>query len=251
MSYGMYISAEGALAQSRRLEVIANNMANVDTVGFKPDVATFQARFAEAIQQGLVPEDSGQLPDVGGGVKVIETVTDFTAGLLQRTGNVSDLAIIGEGFLQVESANGEQLLTRAGALSVNAQNELVLSGTNTPVLSAGGSPIQLIPDQQWSITSDGYIEQAGGLTPLALVKPNSLDQLEKVGSNLFRSRGEVLPVEETQREVRGGFLEMSGANSTEQLMAMIETNRAFEANTQMIQHQDGATGQLISRVLGS
>lgn len=247
----MYLAAEGAKAQSRRLEVISNNMANVDTVGFKPEVTAFQARYAEAIQQRLVQAGDGELPDIGGGVKVIETVTDFSAGKLRQTGNDSDLAIIGEGFFQVEAddPNDPPLLTRAGAFSRDALGMLVMAGSNRHVLDVSGKPIELLPDRPWSVTPDGAIEQGAELIPLALVNPNDLGELQKAGANFFRARGEVLPVPPERREVRSGFLEMSGANSTEQLLEMIETNRAFEANTKMIQHQDGATGQLISRVL--
>jgi flagellar basal-body rod protein FlgF len=79
MPYGLYISAEGANVQGRRLEVIANNLANVDTVGFKKDLAVFQARYAEGIKQGLVPPDTGAIENEGGGVMSVETVTDFSA----------------------------------------------------------------------------------------------------------------------------------------------------------------------------
>ena len=92
MPYGMYISAEGAAAQAQRLEVIANNLANVDTPGFKQDVPTFQARFAEAIQQGQAQLGDQSINDLGGGVKVIEVDTDHSAGLLKETGNDLDLA---------------------------------------------------------------------------------------------------------------------------------------------------------------
>lgn len=250
MSYGMYLAAEGAKAQSRRLEVISNNMANTETVGFKPDVATFQARYAEAIQQGNALPGSKGLNDVGGGVKIIETRTDYSAGKLQRTGNKADVAILGEGFFRVEGDRpGESLLTRAGSLGVDSLNRLVMAGTNRAVLSSDGAPIE-ITSVDWSMTADGYVDQEGEQTPLALVEPASLDDLSKVGNNLFRPRAEVFAVDPASREVRQGFLEMSGANSTEQMMAMIETNRAFEANTQMIRHQDTATGTLISRLLG-
>ena len=251
MSYGMYLAAEGAKAQSQRLEVISNNMANTDTVGFKPDVTAFQARFAEAIQQGLVSAGSGTEPDIGGGVKVIETLTDFSAGKLQRTGNQSDVAIIGNGFFQVLDEQGDTLLTRAGAMSMDVNGQLVMAGSNRPILGDGGAPIQLLPDVPWSVTADGFIEQGPNLIPISLVMPEDLGELDKAGANLFRPRGDVTAIDPTEREVRSGFLEMSGANSTEMLLELIETNRAFEANTQMIQHQDQATGQLISRVLSS
>ncbi|MEN0111891.1 MAG: flagellar hook basal-body protein [Planctomycetota bacterium] len=251
MSYGMYLAAEGAKAQSLRLDVIANNLANVDTVGFKPESTAFQARFAEAIQLGMVPPNMRGLNDVGGGVKAIETLTNFSAGKLEQTGNAGDLAIVGEGFFQVgDPDGGAPLLTRAGSVAVDALNQLVVAGTNQPVLSAEGSPIVLEEGLPWTVTADGYVEQAGELTPLAVVTPVSLDQLTKSGANQFRAGGEVQPVAPEAREVRQGYLEMSGANSTQQMMQMIETTRAFEANTQMIRHQDQATGNLISRVLG-
>ena len=80
MAYGMYISAEGAMAQSLRLETIANNLANVDTVGFKRDLALCQARLAEEAAMGLAPAGDGSINDVGGGVMVEATVTDFSPG---------------------------------------------------------------------------------------------------------------------------------------------------------------------------
>lgn len=250
MSYGMYISAEGAKAQSQRLEVIANNMANVDTVGFKPDTALFQARLAEAIQEGDALPGSKGRPDLGGGVKVIETLTSFGPGKLERTGNAGDAAILGEGFFAVEPDEGDQpLLTRAGNFRVDSQNQLVMSDSGRAVLSADGGPIQLDPTESYSITRDGFVQQGAEQIPLALVRPASLDSLQKIGGNLFNPRDEVTAVPNAQREVAQGFLEMSGANSTKQMMAMIETNRAFEANTQMIRHQDTATGNLISRLL--
>lgn len=251
MSYGMYISAEGAKAQSRRLEVISNNMANVDTAGFKPDLAIFQSRYSEAIQTGDAFPGSKGLTDLGGGVKTIETLTDYSPGKLTRTGNNGDVAILGEGYFAVEPDEGnEPLLTRAGAFRVDAQSRLVMADTGRPLLSAGGGPIELDPTQAYSISSDGFVEQAGEQIPLALVQPADDNDLQKIGANLFRPRAEVFPVPTANREVAQGFLEMSATNSTEQMMAMIETNRAFEANTQMIRHQDTATGSLISRILG-
>lgn len=252
MSYGMYLSAEGAQVQSRRLEVISNNMANVDTVGFKPDVAIFQARYAEAIQQGDVRPGLKGLEDIGGGVKTIETRTSYAPGKLQRTGNDGDVAILGEGFFALQPDEGETpLLTRAGSFRVDSINRLVTADTGRPVLSAGGAPVLVDPTRPYAITSDGYLQQGEDQVPLALLKPATTDDLEKIGGNLFRPREDVFPVPVASREVAQGFLEMSGVNSTQQMLQLIETNRAFEANTQMIRHQDTATGGLISRLLGA
>src|SRR5262245_61973353 len=107
MPYGMYISAEGAAAQAQRLEVIANNMANANTAGFKQDVASFQARFAEAIQQGTAAPHDGSINDIGGGVKLVDVQTDFSPGAFQDTGNDFDIAIQGNGFFKVKGTDGQ------------------------------------------------------------------------------------------------------------------------------------------------
>ncbi len=243
------MAAEGAQAQSTRLEVIANNLANVNTVGFKPEVTSFQSRFAEAIQQGQVLPRSGRRDDVGGGVKVIDTVTDFSAGRLQETGNALDLAIIGDGFFQVE-AEGEALLTRAGNFSLDSRNQLV-NQSGLPVLDAGGSPITLQQGVPFEVSSDGAIVQGDSRIPLALVTTESLGDLIKVGNNLFRPLANVTPVDEPLREVRAEFLELSGSNPTRQMMQMIETQRAFEANIRMVENHDSMSSGLIGRILQS
>jgi flagellar basal-body rod protein FlgF/flagellar basal-body rod protein FlgG len=245
----MYISAEGAQAQSRRLEIVANNLANVDTVGFKRDTPSFQARFAEAIQQGQARAGDKSRSDIGGGVKVIDVQTDYSTGNLQRTGQDYDFAIVGEGFFQVQGPGGEKLLTRAGNFQLDANGTLRAKSGNQPVLDQRGRAVQLDPNLGWSVSNDGVISQEGSNYVLGMMKPATLGDLVKVGTNQFRSLGQVQPVPPAERQMRQGYLEMSGANSTEQMMAMIETSRAFEANTRMVQNHDSMTSSLINRVL--
>jgi flagellar basal body rod protein FlgG len=249
MPYGIYLSAEGAAAQAQRLEVIANNLANADTVGFKQDVASFQARFAEAIQQGHATPGDESINDVGGGVKVIDVETDHSVGQLKHTGNDLDFAINGDGFFHVRGADGQQYLTRAGNFKLDTQGRLVMQDGRTPVLDQGGSEIILARDLPWSMSPDGFISQAGAIYALGMSRPQSLDELVKVGNNLFQPLGAVRPLTLAERSVRQRYLEMSGANPVREMMAMIETTRAFEANTRMIQNQDSMLGALISRVL--
>lgn len=249
MAYGMYISAEGAQAQSRRLEVIANNLANVNTVGFKPDVASFQARFAEAIQRGEATPGDHSINDIGGGVKIIDVTTNFAAGQLKATGNDSDLAIVGNGFFAVRGDDGQNYLTRAGDFAVDSEGQLVTQNGYRPVLDSSGGPIVLEVEQPWHVTPDGSVQQGESNVQLALVDPRSFDNLVKVGNNMYRSLEGTVAIPDEARNVRSGFLEVSGVNATEQTMAMIETTRAFEANSRMIQNQDTASGTLISRIL--
>ncbi|HYO23949.1 MAG TPA: flagellar hook basal-body protein [Lacipirellulaceae bacterium] len=250
MPYGMYISAEGAQVQAQRLQVIANNLANVETPGFKRDVATFQARFAEAIQQGCDYPGSRGENDLGGGVKVIDTATDFSSSTLRDTGVETDFAVNGDGFFQVRGKDGQAYLTRAGNFTLDAGGRL-LTQDGLEVLDDGGGPITLDSETPWELHPGGRIVQDGAATALGLVRPQSLGDLVKVGGTMFRSLAPVTQTPAEERDIRQGYLEQSGASPTKEMMAMIETTRAFEANTKIIQYQDSMIGGLVNRVLGN
>jgi flagellar basal body rod protein FlgG len=247
----MYLSAEGAQAQVTRMEVIANNLANVNTPGFKRDVASFRARLAEAIQQGEDQVGTGTINQVGGGIMMGDVQTDYSVGTLKHTAIPTDLAIAGEGFFEVQSPDNEVFLTRAGNFAINALGELVTQTGRHRVLNAEGAPMTILPDQPWAVSDDGFVMQAGGGIPLSVVMPQSLDELTKVGENLFRPAGQVTQLDVPERSVRQGYVEMSSVSPTYEMMTLIETSRAFEANTKLIQHQDELLDSLISRVLQS
>ena len=249
MPYGMYISAEGAQVQQRRLEVIANNLANVETAGFKRDVAMFQARFAEAIQQGSDYPGSRTQNDMGGGVKIIDVETDFAGSSLRETGMETDFAVNGDGFFQVRGQDGQAYLTRAGNFTLDPKGRLVTQVDDLPVLSESGGDITIDGSKPWEVHPGGRVVQDGSATTIGLVRPQSLGDLVKVGNNLFRSLGPATPAGAAERDIRQGYLEQSGVNPTREMMSMIETSRAFEANTRLIQHQDSMVSGLINRVL--
>lgn len=248
MPYGLYISAEGAQAQIRRLEVLSNNMANVDTVGFKRDVTVIQARHAEAISQGLDFPGSRSLDDIGGGVMVHSTATDHTPGILERTGITSDMAIQGEGYFAVRREN-EDLLTRAGNFLLSA-NGTLCTPEGYPVLSSEGEPVVLDPQVPWRVVDGGRIEQAGGAIELKLVRPQQPGDLAKIGENLFRPLASTLPLEAGQRNVSSGYLERSSVKPAAEMMHLIDASRMIEANMTMIKNHDQMLGALINRVLG-
>jgi flagellar basal-body rod protein FlgF/flagellar basal-body rod protein FlgG len=248
MSYGLYISAEGAQAQTRRLEVIANNMANVDTVGFKRELAIFQARYAEAVEQGQAEPGSGSINDVGGGVMVRRTVTDFSPSAMKRTGSSTDAALPGDGFFVVEK-DRQQYLTRAGNFRLTDRGELVTQ-QGYSVLSDNGSPIAIDPaGEPHEITPTGAIRQGTESQNLGLVRPVSQGDLVKVGENLFRPLAKPQPLEPGERRVAGGYLELSGVHPTTELVQMIEASRAIEANLSMVQTQDQMSSGLITRLM--
>ncbi len=248
MPYGLYISAEGAHAQSKRLEVIANNLANVDTVGFKRELAVFQARYAEAIEEGLLAPGEGHVENVGGGVEFLATQTLFAPGPMKHTRQKTDLAIEGDGFFVVQKGD-EQYLTRAGNFRIAADGELQTQ-QGYAVLTEAGSPVVINQaDPNWLISPSGSVQQLGTVQNLAVVHPASYADLLKVGENLFRPLAdpEAIPLE--QRRVASGYLEGSSVKATSEMTAMVETTRVLEANMNMLKAQDQMISGLVNRVL--
>ncbi|HZZ71522.1 MAG TPA: flagellar basal-body rod protein FlgF [Pirellulales bacterium] len=248
MPYGLYISAEGARAQASRLETLANNLANVDTPGFKRDLSIFQARLTEATQQGRDFPGSRSVNDLSGGVRVRETTTDFSPGTMRRTDLPTDMAINGEGFFVVQKGT-DKLLTRAGNFQLTGNGTLVTQDGQA-VMSDAGNPVVIDPDAgPWHITPDGSVDQNGDVTPLAMVKPKSYGDLVKVGDNNFSALAAPTPLAPEERQVSAGYLEMSGVKPTLEMMDLIESSRGFEANTNLIRNQDQMLSSLVNRLL--
>lgn len=248
MPYGLYISAQGAQAQSQRMEVIANNLANVDTVGFKRELAILQSRYAEAVEQGTASPGAGTLQDIGGGVQFRETKTDFSTGPIRQTNIPTDVALPNDGFFLVRKGQ-ENMLTRAGNFRLSAIGELVTQ-QGYPVLGEGNSPIVISPSGgPWEITSNGTVVQSGSAQNLAIVKPASLGDLAKAGENLFRSLADTRPLPPSERNVATGHLEMSGVEPTTEMTTLIEASRMLEANVNVLKSQNQMLDGLINRVL--
>jgi flagellar basal-body rod protein FlgF len=242
------MSAEGANVQSSRMEVIANNLANVDTVGFKRELAIFQARYAEAIDKGSVLPNKGAIENVGGGILFRETKTDFSQGAIKTTGNPANAAIMGDGFFTVKKGN-DTFLTRAGNFQFNSRGEMITQ-EGYSVLDDGGSPVVLNQDvKDWTIDDSGALRQTGRVQYLGIVKPESNDSLIKQGENLFRTTGRTDQIPLTERRVIPNSLEMSAVQPTNEMTSMIETTRLFEANINMMKTQDQMLGNLIGRML--
>jgi flagellar basal-body rod protein FlgF len=247
MPYGLYISAEGAQVQSKRLEVIANNIANVDTVGFKRDLAVVQSRYAEAIQRGMASPGAGTINDMGGGVQFRQTVTDFSPGPLRKTGNPADVALPGDGFFVVQKGQN-RLLTRAGNFHLTAGGDLVTQ-QGYPVLGEGNSPIKVDPSAAWSIDSAGEVLQSGSRQALEIVRPAAPGDLAKVGENLFQPGSDVRPVAANERTVSSGTLEGSAVQPTTEVTSLIETSRILEANINVMKSHNEMIQGLVERIL--
>lgn len=248
MYYGLYLSAAGAHAQSQKIEVLSNNLANVNTVGFKRELALLAARDSEAIERGLVARGTQAIEDIGGGTRFWATFTDFSPGTLQRTEIPTDLAIDSPDAFFLVARGSQRLLTRAGNFHLAPDGRL-LTAQGDAVLSSDGEPIQIDPTLPWRFVPGGVLEQAGERMPLALVRPRELAALQKVGENYFQSPLAPEPVPEEQRQVRSGYLEMSAVRPVEEMVELIAASRAYEANVRIIQQHDAATSQLIGRLL--
>jgi flagellar basal body rod protein FlgG len=248
MPYGLYLSAAGANAQSHRLEVLSHNLANINTTGFKPQMAILQGRHSEAIETGEAVLGNGTIDDLGGGVRIQPTVTQFEQGAIRQTENATDFAINDDDSFFAIERGGKQLLTRAGNFMMDTNGALVTQN-GSPVLSVAGSPITIDPNLPYQVADDGAIVQGGERQQLKLVKPRALGDLARVGDNLFESLTPVNDVPLNERSLVRGALETSAVEPTGAMMQLIEASRVYEANVRMIQTQDEAMGQLIGRIL--
>ncbi len=251
MNYGFHLSTAGVITQMRKLDVIANNLANVETVGFKPDFLVAVDRKPERLENadavGIEPNEL--LERLGGGKLFLPTQIDLSEGSIEPSGRDLDTAIRGEGFFVLESPTGkssDKFLTRNGNFEVDAKGRIVLSTSGQPVLDREGAHIHVDPTKKIVIGKDGAVTQEGApVAQLALVTPTRKDALVKDGRNAFRViGGEVQPVTDRNTEIQQGALERSGTDPVRTLASLIATTRALEFGTQMLRTQDEMTGRL-------
>jgi flagellar basal-body rod protein FlgF/flagellar basal-body rod protein FlgG len=248
MYYGLYMSAAGAHAQSQRVEVLSNNLANVDTVGFKKELALLEARDSEAIERGLDYAGSRSMNDVGGGIRMPATATDFATGAFRQTGIPTDFALEDPRDFFLVRRGDEVLLTRAGNFQVDSEGRL-LTQSGDQVLAADQEPIQLDPTLPFRMLPGGVIDQFGDQFALGLARPANLADLRKVGSNNFQSPGPLTPLADDQRRVKNGWQELSSVNPVQEMVELIAASRTYETNIRLIQQHDGMTSSLVGRML--
>jgi len=249
MYYGLYMSAAGAHAQSQRVEVLSNNLANVDTVGFKKEMALLEARDSEAIERGLAQRGSRTITDVGGGIRMPTTATSYELGALRQTNFQNDFALEDPRQFFIVQRGNEKLLTRAGNFTLDVEGHL-LTQSGDAVLASDEKPIQLDPLLPFRVLPGGIIDQFGDRVELGIAKPTRRDDLHKVGNNHFALPGnkvELAPPEE--RRVRHGWQELSSVNPVQEMVEMIAAQRTYEANVRLIQQHDGMTSSLVGRML--
>ena len=191
MIHGLYLSAAGALVQDARMDVIANNIANTSTPGFKGDFALFMQRAHEALEKNLLEYADPLFRDkVGGGVFLRATQTNYAKGVLDHTENPFNVAVDSEGFLAVSDGD-ETYYTRNGSFTLTRDGSLKTLNGYYDVLSSAGVPIKLNTDLSLKIHRSGDLEQGGVIVgKLGVATFSNLDKLRKFGRTLFKDTGQ-------------------------------------------------------------
>ncbi|HID10820.1 MAG TPA: flagellar basal-body rod protein FlgF [Candidatus Latescibacteria bacterium] len=229
MIRGIYTSASGMLARELAQEVLANNIANVKTTGFKRDKVYFQ----------------GALDGISSAEGVLKVATDYREGPLIRTDNPLDLAIQGRGFFAVETPWGIRY-TRDGHFSVNEEGVLVTTDGH-PVLGEEGSIELDLSGGPPSVGEDGTVRVGDVVVgQLRIEDFEDLDSLRKEGNGLFRAYAEGRPAEGFR--VRQGFLEGANVSPVEEMVRMLANYRAYEAGQRAIVAQDEALRKAVNEV---
>lgn len=251
MDASMWIAKTGLDAQQMRMSVISNNLANVNTTGFKRDRASFEDMLYQNIRQpGSQVTADNQSPTglmLGTGVRLVATEKIHAQGSMVTTKNALDMAITGGGFFQVAQPDGTIAYTRDGSFKINAEGQIV---------TANGQPLEpaiVVPPNASSIAvgQDGTItvEVPGGgsqvLGQIELARFVNPAGLQSLGQNLMRETAAsgapvvLAPGAEGAGQIMQGALEASNVNVVEEMVNMIETQRAYEINSKAISSVDG------------
>lgn len=261
MEPALWAAKTGLDAQQTRMAVTANNLANVSTTGFKKGRAAFEDLLYQNIRQvGAAASQDTQLPSglsLGTGARVVATEKTYTQGSLNVTDNALDVAVNGRGFFQVLLPDGTAAYTRDGSFQLNAQGQLVTSSGYVV------QPAITIPEgaQSISIGTDGVVSvQVAGQT--APTQVGTLQLVDFVNPAGLQARGENLLLESAASgapqsgtpglnglgTVVQGALEASNVNVVEELIGMIETQRAYEMNSKAISTTDQMLEYLTNRL---
>jgi flagellar basal-body rod protein FlgF len=237
MQNTLLVGLSRQMTLERQMDVVANNVANVNTSGFKADRSLFE----EYLRSGAHEDNFASSDRRVSFVQDRGTFHDFAPGNTELTKNPLDVAIDGRGFLVVQTPAGERY-TRDGGLQINNQGQLVTTGGN-PVLGTSGPIVFQPTDHDISIAADGNITVQEGIGridsvrgKLRMVSFADAQKLLKEGSNLY-SAGGTAPQADTKSQVRQGFIEKSNVNSVTEMSRMIEITRTYTQISSLLQQQ--------------
>lgn len=253
MIKGLYTAGSGMMLQMARQDVVANNLANVNTSGFKKNVAIAKA-FPEMLMSrlGEVKEDaSGHKVNVpievigplGTGAAVSGIYTDFDNNNIKQTENPSDLAIVKEGYFVVQTPEGQRF-TRSGEFKINSE-KLLTDNSGYPVLDVNDAPIEV--DGELVVDGEGNININGErVTKLKIVNFTNLQNLERLGDTLVNS--DETPVEVEKPEILQGYIEQSNVNAVKEMVTLITVVRAYESLQKVVQAEEELNDVAINQV---
>jgi flagellar basal body rod protein FlgG len=251
MNYGLYLSASGVLTNSYRQDVLANNLANVNTVAFKPDLPTIQARPPESVEDLTAFGTSHDLLEqLGGGVLAGPQHTRFSTGPIEQTGRDLDIALEESNqFLAVRTVDPQTgtesvRLTRDGRLAVSGEGYLTTTAGHR-LLNPADQPIPVAPNAEVTIADDGRVMQNGAAVgQLQVATVTNTAALEKAGANLFAfagapgNPGNDPRTDTATPQLRVGALESSATNAITTMMAIMASSKAASGNARLIQYHD-------------
>jgi flagellar basal-body rod protein FlgF len=235
MIRGIYTGASGMLAEAQRTDAISNNLANVNTVGFKKDVTVMKDFASLLISRVNDGTEDPVIGNMGVGVMVDEVATDQSTGTVRTTGNDFDLAMEGKGFFVVQAPQGKRY-TRNGTFAKSAKGELVTT-EGYQVLGDNGGPI-IVSGGKMTVGTDGSVLVDNKVVgKLQLVDFANEASLKKEGASLF-----IAPNGQQEQPatggVRQGALEMANVNVVSEMVNLITNLRAYEVNSKVVQSHD-------------
>lgn len=246
MIKGIYSAASGMTALETRQATIANNIANASTPGFKSSHPVQLGFYDVFMRSPHNPFHYNVEAAPGGGVKIVETHPDLAAGPLRVTDNPLDVALIGPGYLAVETAQGERF-TRHGGLGIDVDGHLATQEGHK-VLSDTGAPLD-VRGGVVNIASDGEVRVDGVPSGrLRIVEFEAPHRLQRQGAGLYAASEELAATPAAVTQVEQHALEMSNVNIASEMMRMIQGTRAYEANQRVIVTFDDTLGKLIDQV---
>jgi len=256
MQESMFSGLFGALTNEHRLNSIANNLANVNTTGYKREMLAF-ADTMNFYAHDIIMEPTQSIrssklfpdPMLMARSRIAVSQTDFSQGSMVYTGSPLDVAIAGDGFFRVRTDAGDYL-TRNGHFVMNAEGTLV-NAMGQPILSVDGNEIVLPPRGHIHISFDARVFSDGEeLAQLAVVGVDDLLQLEKLGGNMYRARRGSQVAEEQLEEImiNQGYLEKANVEVVTEMVNMIEAQRQFEAYQKVMQTSDAVDKEAITKV---
>jgi flagellar basal-body rod protein FlgG len=248
------------ISQQNNVDTISNNLANINTVGYKKESAQFKSLLYQTIQEQSYDNTGEPKPygvQVGLGVRTAAIASQYTQGVINDTGNDFDLAINGKGFFMVQTPNGETAYTRNGSfqVAVGANASILATAEGNPVLDINGEPIVLEKDYDASeivIDAQGellYPDDAGDLAPIGmqigLAQFNNPSGLQKLGNSLLgasdasgTARIEANDSTLDKSSIKQGALEASNVQAVDEIVNLIVAQRAYEMNSKIITATD-------------